>query len=725
MVQLSHKHVFVLDNTAKFRSISSNQHIEFDVGLKTKNGLPSGVIPFAPICKSLWTSIIEALQEYARIVYDLFLEGNRVLSFVTVNERVSSLLVDWSNENQNLNHINSCFARSSLSLFDHHGYSAFKETPNFGDDHLKSGLLTALEALSHTTSMQKTLKKKAKPFNRGRIILISNFQSQSRIKMLTDFLTEALTKMNATLREKFKDSSRLPVSECHLTIINAQPLDDNISCVIPDEPIKFVAPNISYDVHSTKGGTFIASKMLSLVQTHYGLASTTVSGIPMKEEQNASSSANYDVEIIHPLAAHSNLKKFFNRDTPTTQKMLREDGVYETVPLKWCTPRSTSVELHHCSNAFKISPVDVNSRPSSCLTNFLLSGRTVMLELTRSKGSKLMSHMLSSHNGALYIHTLQTGRSLLEEPPSISEGVGGRITDYRINEFGELMRRNKLIPCRNSANKSNGIQLIDLSVAFLKRQTLYWPIVIGHTLIFNVQSHIQSLLNLVPKESLTMDEVNECKSAIYQIVKIESRGNALVLPSIHGRGKGLKKEELYKMLWKELDYFIQIHASTLEHKAVLCCLRDIHSSQPTTSLITETKTSVVTKTEPGTPEPMEGQPEDTKDKVQLAWKELDTYCAMTEREKKDFNEGPTLQPPTKKAKIQNIESPTESDSKNQDFEMGAYKSGSSSSIASQTLLGMWSKTLNHNWQKRPEFKGRSFKIAPLYVHLNRPPQPVE
>lgn len=35
--------------------------------------------------------------------------------------------------------------------------------------------------------------------------------------------------------------------------------------------------------------------------------------------------------------------------------------------------------------------------------------------------------------GDVYIHTLVTGRNPLDDPPSISEGIGGRVTDYRIN----------------------------------------------------------------------------------------------------------------------------------------------------------------------------------------------------------------------------------------------------------------------------------------------------
>ncbi len=56
-----------------------------------------------------------------------------------------------------------------------------------------------------------------------------------------------------------------------------------------------------------------------------------------------------------------------------------------------------------------------------------------MLEQPRKTGTRVISHMLASHGGEIYIHVLCTNRSILEDPPSISEGAGGRITDYRIN----------------------------------------------------------------------------------------------------------------------------------------------------------------------------------------------------------------------------------------------------------------------------------------------------
>ena len=45
---------------------------------------------------------------------------------------------------------------------------------------------------------------------------------------------------------------------------------------------------------------------------------------------------------------------------------------------------SSISELHYCTGAYRISPVDVNSRPSSCLTNFLLNGNFLYLFLLRS-----------------------------------------------------------------------------------------------------------------------------------------------------------------------------------------------------------------------------------------------------------------------------------------------------------------------------------------------------
>lgn len=73
----------------------------------------------------------------------------------------------------------------------------------------------------------------------------------------------------------------------------------------------------------------------------------------------------------------------------------------------------------------------------SCITvqrrhTVVFAGRAVMLEQPRKSGSKVVSHMLASHGGEIFLHVLNTSRTMLEDPPSISEGCGGRVTDYRI-----------------------------------------------------------------------------------------------------------------------------------------------------------------------------------------------------------------------------------------------------------------------------------------------------
>lgn len=65
-----------------------------------------------------------------------------------------------------------------------------------------------------------------------------------------------------------------------------------------------MSPLLNTEIHSVRA-IDIPNKLTHLILPHYDLASTTVTGIPMKEEQNASSSANYDVEIFHASKAHS------------------------------------------------------------------------------------------------------------------------------------------------------------------------------------------------------------------------------------------------------------------------------------------------------------------------------------------------------------------------------------------------------------------------------------
>lgn len=141
----------------------------------------------------------------------------------------------------------------------------------------------------------------------------------------------------------------------------------------------------------------------------------------------------------------------------------------------------------------------------------------MLLEQPRKSGSKVISHMLSSHGGEIFLHVLNSNRSTLEDPPSISEGCGGRVTDYRITvrrahtshvarrvdtlkmgteffsccpfqDFGEFMRENRLTHVSESSHNPSGKLPVERAKSQLERHTRYWPMIISQTTIFNMQA---------------------------------------------------------------------------------------------------------------------------------------------------------------------------------------------------------------------------------------------
>ncbi|EDO37858.1 predicted protein, partial [Nematostella vectensis] len=217
-------------------------------------------------------------------------------------------------------------------------------------------------------------------------------------------------------------------------------------------------------------------------------------------------------------------------------------------------------DLQPCIGSYRLTPVEVNSRPAACLISFLLQGRYVMLEQPRKTGSKVISHILMSHGGDIYIHCVSTSRTPNEDPPSISEGVGGRVTDYRINDFGEFMKSNRLAPFPKKS-KGNVIPL-ERSMRRLERCTRHCPLVISDTLVGNMMQHLEPLSSHLMKEALTDDEVLECKGVIYKLQAMESRNDVLPITMMGVRGKGPKRDEQYRQLWAELEIFLEAASKT-------------------------------------------------------------------------------------------------------------------------------------------------------------------
>ncbi|XP_055523841.1 protein asunder [Wyeomyia smithii] len=551
MNEFNHKTVFVLDHTPYF-GISCEAPIDCEF-IKSK-------IPIPPISKSLWTCAVEASVEYCRIAWDLFPTG-KLIRFV-VSDTAAHIVNTWNISTQSLTHV-----MNAMSMV---GVPPRQTQAN--DYSVIHGLRAAIEALAEPTDFQKEQisTNDQVVFNLGRVICITSARDDASMKSLEDIFRTVLVQQN-TISASHKEY--LNIDQCHLVIINLFP--SNMESMVNNRSLIDISPILKSEIHSNKANK-ISNKLTHLILPHFDLASTTVTGIPMKEEQNASSSANYDVEIFHGSKAHS----VFLGTELVLPHSVKDGADYETVTLKWCTPRSCgSSEMQPCLAQCRVTPVDVTSRPSSCLINFLLNGRSVLLEMPKKSGGKLTSHLLSAHGGEIFIHSLNTARSCLEDPPSISEGGGGRVTDYRINDFGQLMQLHRIVPLKPVPERTADENLLKMR-SKLSKSSRYWPLILGSTILYNARQFVEAILVLTQKLDLTEDEVLQCQKSIYQLAALEARQESLALPNMGHRLKGAKREEQYRLLWAELELVVSYSGISAGHKAVLKCIRDCRSRNP-------------------------------------------------------------------------------------------------------------------------------------------------
>merc|ERR1711976_473352 len=149
--------------------------------------------------------------------------------------------------------------------------------------------------------------------------------------------------------------------------------------------------------------------------------------------------------------------------------------------LAWNTPKIDPKEIYACVDATKICPVDVSSRQSMCLTNFILQNkRTVLLNQSDAKKN---THLLTCHGGDIYLHTLISGTqrktktaeatnlltdtnplirikttnlghqkevNLLDtiQIPSLTSSSGANCTNYRLKEMKDLMTQMQVVPTK-------------------------------------------------------------------------------------------------------------------------------------------------------------------------------------------------------------------------------------------------------------------------------------
>lgn len=547
---VEHKTVFVLDHGSKMLE-SSKQTVELDLFLKNRPTTSLENQHLRSITKSLWTCSMEALCEYCRVVWDIFNEG-KLFRFISSESKLPRILNSWDIEEQNMPHLMKMLAEIG-------------PPSTSSDDVITSGLSAAFEALSEATKKQKQFIKEKKRFrNSGRIICITQLKSDLHKRRLTDYVINLMK----------NQESGLTVDKIELIFIHIKSRDSNI--IINQHAMRDVTPKLSvelHDVKATRHGIGISNRMFNLVQQHFDLSATSINGIPMKEEQNSSLSQNYDVLLLHQRLPGTP-RAFFNweaADVELTSSML----------LKWRSPKYNTEELYHCTGVARISPVDVNSRPSVCLINFLLNGRCVMLEEWDDEDARgidspmRLTHIISCRGDDIYLHALPNPYhdKLFTNIPSYLNVQDNIKSDLRLMDFiNKLMKPFTLMPL-DSTNSQNENCLKEAE-NILNQATKYWPLTKSQNVALIITP---TLVSTISQSILSNDQITNCQNTIFNLFKMECEKVPLTTNHISNHSnqrinRRSNKVFNYQDLWQELEKLLRSHANLSQaHLNILNC----------------------------------------------------------------------------------------------------------------------------------------------------------
>lgn len=187
--------------------------------------------------------------------------------------------------------------------------------------------------------------------------------------------------------------------------------------------------------------------------------------------------------------------------------------------------------------------------------------------------------MLSARGGEIFIHALQITRSCLEDPPSISEGPGGRVTDYRLTDFAAFIKAHRFVPLKSKPKPEENL--------FKARERIYnrsryFPLSLSTTMVFNLQRAIHWLplfLRKIAKEDMDKTDEVQCQQNIYELYTASTRREILPFPNINAqRIKGHKKVDQYKLFCAELEILLKGCTTTPHHKVILESIQNVRAA---------------------------------------------------------------------------------------------------------------------------------------------------
>ncbi|TKR64499.1 hypothetical protein L596_025019 [Steinernema carpocapsae] len=604
----SHKTIIVLDHGPAFARKSGTE-----VTCTTKAGqqqLKEGTIQ-----KTMWTLLAESALEFRRVVGDLFPESDKQLCFVLSDTMARVITPNWIQEKGPLSHEELIKALTRLTVPD-----ASTDPSTSG---IRNGLRLAVESLSEKTPVQEEAAKLSKkwmkppvpkeaqpstkmstfkdaldakmkdfwskrkqlnvpekpevemaenlkPKNRGTIVVFTTLNSDEEVKEVAQDVAEHFCDRNDLAASS--EGMMIGVDHLDLHIINCFPLGSDIPPCLKDfaKPEACLQMSVSH-VLAQAGPNFTPAVHKTLMKI-YGLASTTVTNIPMKEEAASGTSVNYDVELFHKADNHVQLelRGLFEPEHKIASWVRGVGGdLYRTAKLRWCTPGSN---VKYKSDKFPIfegsslaTAVSVNSRPAACLTGFVLGGKNVMLDVINGKqeivgqpnlAEKLFSHYLCRDEAtqALMIQTVPLSNDLHPALKLIHTRSDRWEHETKVNSLPmrHLCKENEieLVPQERDHPPQGDPYLLSTSRKLWTQRTGYFPLHLKDTLLFSIIDKFEEVLSIIHKQILDEDDKQEVREFIAQKMAESHGGVALTRTSVPcTEYNGVKLDSYNKQYW--------------------------------------------------------------------------------------------------------------------------------------------------------------------------------
>lgn len=544
MEQRDMKAVILLDKSAKFVE-SCNETFDFQVreGPKQKK---------LQIEKSIWTWCLEGIFEMHRILSDVYPRGTVQLRIAVADYMAKMLDNRWTR---------SFITRKELgALVETIGVPS----PFNTDLNPIGGLTMAIEALAIESPEQKdynydvryNLNRRTpqnsevvrfteelkgrlplpKIQNNGNLIIYTRYDSEKDINELKKDVASLVISTNAIAHSP-SNKTFCPITSLRVFIVNYYAAGDK--CKVKTHPLKEYPdlPFLKFWVISRRAAD-MCNAIHSLLVAAFDMGSTTVTKIPMKEDNRGST--NYDVELFHSGKVHSTLRAAKLIDKVCKNRNGNEGVTYDTMRLTWTTAPKTKWSLfpyHKSASACTTSKA--YSRPSACLTQFVRDGRCVMLDTEKSAQfgmnlpDKLISHILIANRGRIFIQEIDFYQKRLSKRRIVKKKIPKKRVraprdPLNINQLKLVYKqmelklvaknRNKDAPTEQQKQKWKTLKNSDIQKR-LRRVTKNVPTHACDTFIFHKQvtPQLEPLIEAVTKLKLTENEVEQCRKAILKL----------------------------------------------------------------------------------------------------------------------------------------------------------------------------------------------------------------